>query len=108
MLLLLLLMELLLVEEMPHLLLGTAAVGIWYERQLAIEILLLLLLLVLEWIHHVAAELLLLLLLLALEGIWIVVEGWKGNQLAKSSSKDNSLRTHHHQRHLWQHARCHS
>jgi len=62
----------LLLEEMvAHLLLGTAAVGIWYERQLAIEILLLLLLLLLlEWIHHMAAE-----LLLALEGIWIVVEG---------------------------------
>lgn len=69
-----LLLLLLLLEEMvPHLLLGTAAVGIWYERQLAIEILLvLLLLLLLEWIHHMAAELL---LLLALEGIWIVVEG---------------------------------
>jgi len=64
------LLVLLLLEEMvAHLLLGTAAVGIWYERQLAIEILLLLLLL-LEWIHHMAAE-----LLLALEGIWIVVEG---------------------------------
>jgi len=67
------LLVLLLLEEMvAHLLLGTAAVGIWYERQLAIEILLLLLLLLLllEWIHHMAAE-----LLLALEGIWIVVEG---------------------------------
>lgn len=84
------LMELLLLlEKMAHLeavrrLLGTAAVGIWYERQLAVEILLLLLL---EWIHHVVAELLLLLLLLALEGIWIVVEdGGCGGQRIQLAS----------------------
>lgn len=57
-----------------------AAVAIWYERQLSIEILLRLLLLCaavvvdvvgLEWVHHVVEHLLL--LLLALERIDVVV-----------------------------------
>lgn len=91
-----LMLVLLLLEKMAHLeavrrLLGTAAVGIWYERQLAVEILLLLLLL--EWIHHVVAELL---LLLALEGIWIVVEdggcGGQRIQLASTLEGRNSGR----------------
>lgn len=55
----------------------TAAVAIWYERQLSIEILLLQLLRAvvvvvvvvrLEWIHHIVEQ-----LLLALKGIDVVV-----------------------------------